>query len=183
MPRRTFIWAAIISLFLDQVSKMLVYGHHETQKVIGNILRFSFTTNPRGLFGMSYGPTFLYYVLPLLGIGLVVYFAIRSRDKWLAAAYGMVLGGAVGNLIDRIRLNGAVIDFIDVGLNGWRWYTFNLADAWVVVGVLLLIGREFIPGRRHRQEDGGAETGEAAEPDSVPASGDCGQEDKPASPG
>ena len=154
MARRFFIWAAILSLFLDQLSKVLAYGlltEHVPRRILGEFLRLSLTSNSHGLFGISYGPRPVYFILPLVGIALVVFFAIRSSDKWLGAAYGLVLGGALGNLIDRVRL-GAVIDFIDMGLPGWRWYTYNVADAAVVVGVLLLIGREFILTRRAKRQ-------------------------------
>ncbi len=149
MVRRLFVWTAILTLFLDQVTKVLAYGllpEHVPQRVLGQFLRLSLTSNDRGLFGLAFGPPVVYYVLPLIGIVLVLYFAIRTQDKWYATAYGLVLGGAVGNLVDRVRF-GSVIDFIDVGLRGWRWYTFNLADAFVVCGVLLLLGRELLGAR------------------------------------
>jgi signal peptidase II len=100
--------------------------------------------NKRGLFGMSYGPIWVHYALPLIGMCLVVYFALRSSSRWSSVAFGLILGGGLGNnLIDRVRL-GSVIDFIDFGLGDWRWYTFNLADAFVVVGVIMLLGYEFL---------------------------------------
>ncbi len=117
---------------------------HTSVKVLGNVLRFSLTMNEHGLFGIRYGPPFVYVILPFLGIALVVYFAVKCRDRWLHVSYGLILGGAVGNLIDRLRLGGRVIDFIDFGLGSWRWYTFNLADAWVVIGVIILLGREVL---------------------------------------
>ncbi|OYD14692.1 signal peptidase II [candidate division WOR-3 bacterium JGI_Cruoil_03_51_56] len=150
MTRRFFVWAAILSLFFDQVSKVMAYGllhEHVPLRVLGNVLRFSLTSNPQGLFGLSFGPPIIYFLLPVLGIGLVVYFALRSPDCWLATAYGMILGGAIGNLVDRVRL-GYVIDFIDIGIRRCRWYTFNLADAFVIIGILLLLGREIFARRK-----------------------------------
>lgn len=165
MQRRFFIWAAIISLFLDQVSKVLVYGAvspHEPVKVLGNVLRFSLTTNNQGLFGMRYGPPFVYIILPILGIALVAYFAVKCRDRWLLVSYGLILGGAVGNLIDRLRLSGRVIDFIDIGIGGRRWYTFNLADTWVVVGIIMLLGKEFLFPARSAARNGQDSTTEVS---------------------
>lgn len=144
MVRRFFVWSAILALFLDQVSKVLVYGllrEGGQQRVLGELVRFSRTRNPDGIFGLQFGPPFVYFVLPILGIILVLYFAVRGQDRWLGLCYGLVLGGAVGNLVDRVRL-GHVIDFIDIGVKGWRWYTFNLADLSVIVGIVLLIARE-----------------------------------------
>ncbi|UCG43354.1 MAG: signal peptidase II [candidate division WOR-3 bacterium] len=145
-PRRWFVWAAILSLAIDQIAKVLAYGmleEHVPVRVLGDFVRLIRTANPRGLFGMHYGPKFIYFVLPLIGIALVIYFAIRTRDRWLLTAYGIVMGGAIGNLIDRARL-GSVIDFIDMGIGRVRWYTFNPADAFVVIGIVMLVGKELL---------------------------------------
>jgi signal peptidase II len=85
----------------------------------------------------------------------------------MATAYGLVLGGALGNLIDRIRL-GYVIDFIVVELPklGFRWYTFNLADASLVVGVIMLLGYEFFGRKKAESVAGRPEAGN-------PAAGEC----------
>ncbi len=150
MARRIFVWAAIGSLFIDQVTKILVYGllpEHVPYQVLGRFVRLSLTTNEHGLFGLTYGPKFLYFVLPLVGIVLVVYFAVKNRSKLYALAYGLVLGGAVGNLVDRVRV-GSVIDFIDVGVDSWRWYTFNGADAFVICGITLLLACEVFMRRK-----------------------------------
>ena len=147
MIRRCFVWAAILGLFFDQVTKLAVYGMlapGESVRLAGNFLRIIHADNPQGVFGLSFGPQFLYYVLPAIGSILVVVFALRARDRWSATAFGLILGGAVGNLVDRIRLGGHVIDFIDVGWRGWRWYVFNVADACVVCGIIILLGREFL---------------------------------------
>lgn len=146
MARRLFVWAAIIGLFLDQVTKIAVYGLVEPGmpvRVAGNIVRIWRTGNERGIFGLSFGPPLLHLFLQLAGSALVVVMALRNRDRLAGLAYGLILGGAVGNLIDRLRL-GHVIDFIDIGLRGWRWYTFNLADAFIVIGIIVLLGREFV---------------------------------------
>ncbi len=145
--RRLFVGTAVISLLLDQVSKVLAHGllhPYVPYPVLGQVLRFVLVSNQRGLFGMSYGPIWMHYALPLLGMCLVVYFAWRSLSRWTSVAFGLILAGGLGNnLIDRVRL-GSVIDFIDFGFGKWRWYTFNLADAFVLVGVIMLIGYEFL---------------------------------------
>jgi signal peptidase II len=112
--------------------------------VLGDALRFSLTMNPRGLFGMSYGPIWMHYVLPILVVIVVIYLAWRSPDRWAAIALGLVLGGgASNNLIDRVRL-GSVVDFIDMGIGNARWYTYNLADAFAVAGVIMILAYEFL---------------------------------------
>lgn len=85
----------------------------------------------------------------MMGIVLLVaVFAIRA-ERWIEAfSYGLIAGGAVGNIIDRIRL-GAVVDYIDLFYVGWHWPTFNLADILIFLGVALLVGTGlFAPKRR-----------------------------------
>jgi len=168
--RRLFVWSAVLALFLDQLTKLLVQGAYMTGppetwrgvRLLGEVLSITPVANPDGLFSWSYGPRFMYIVLPLFGIGLVIWFALRNRDRWSSAAYGLILGGAVGNLIDRVRL-GWVIDFIDFRLPQFRfrWFTFNLADAFLVVGILLLLARGLF-GRK-------SPAAATAEPDAPPA--------------
>ena len=146
-PRFWFIVTAVIALALDQVSKWLVLRYetlHVPHQVFGDALRFSLTMNPRGLFGMSYGPIWVHYALPILVVGFVVYLGLRSPDRWFGIGLGMILGGGVGNnLIDRVRF-GSVVDFIDMGIGNTRWYTYNLADAFAVAGVIMLLTHEFL---------------------------------------
>jgi signal peptidase II len=69
--------------------------------------------------------------------GLLVWLA-RTRDTWLRVALGLIVGGALGNVIDRIRW-GAVADFVDVHAGAWHWPAFNVADAGITVGAALLV--------------------------------------------
>jgi signal peptidase II len=146
-PRFWFVVSAALALLLDQVSKLLILQHeipHIADRVLGDALRFSLTMNERGLFGMSYGPHWMHYVLPLLVVVVVIYLGLRSPDRWFGIGLGLVLGGGIGNnLIDRVRL-GAVVDFIDMGIGNSRWYTYNLADAFAVAGVIMLLAHEFL---------------------------------------
>jgi signal peptidase II len=142
-----FVVSAGFALVLDQVSKLLVLKYetpHIADRVFGDALRISLTMNERGLFGISYGPLWMHYALPAFVVLLVIYFAWRSPDRWTGIALGLVLGGGVSNnLVDRIRL-GAVVDFIDMGFGSTRWYTYNLADAFAVAGVIMLLAHEFL---------------------------------------
>jgi lipoprotein signal peptidase len=71
--------------------------------------------------------------------GFLVHWLRRAETRLVALALGGVIGGAVGNVIDRVRF-GAVVDFVDVHAWGWHWYVFNLADAAIVCGVIALVG-------------------------------------------
>lgn len=152
-----------MALFLDQLTKVLVYGLFGGGlagppggvRILGEVLRLVYEHNRHGVFGLEYGPPVIYLVLPVVGSALVIWLGLRAINGWLATAYGLILGGALGNLIDRIRL-GYVIDFIVVELPRlrFRWYTFNLADAFLVVGVIMLIGHEFFRPRRQVPAEG-----------------------------
>ena len=146
-PRFWFIVSAVLALVLDQLSKWLILRTetlHVPHQVLGDALRFSLTMNPRGLFGMSYGPIWMHYALPVVVVVFVIYLGLRSPDRWFGIGLGMILGGGVGNnLIDRVRF-GSVVDFIDMGIGSTRWYTYNLADAFAVAGVIMLLTHEFL---------------------------------------
>lgn len=77
---------------------------------------------------------------------LVWLWRLPNRSRLLPVAIALVLGGAIGNLIDRIRF-GYVVDFIDVHVQGWHWPAFNLADGVIVLGVILLLIEGFLPRR------------------------------------
>ena len=110
-----------------------------------------------GLF-KDLGPVFILITLLVIGV-MIVYARRLTKDQWLlCVALGLMLGGAIGNLIDRIRL-GHVIDFLDVGIGTTRWYTSNLADISIVSGVILLGVAMFLDERhKKKSESGDAET-------------------------
>ena len=91
---------------------------------------------------MAYG---LFAVVSLAVIGLIVGYEARAGSNWLASvALGLLFGGAIGNLADRIRL-GYVVDFVDAGIGTLRWYDFNVADASISCAILLLVALAIWP--------------------------------------
>jgi len=89
-----------------------------------------------GLF-QNMNPVFIGVAI-VVSIGLILYARqVRGDQRLMGVALGFALGGALGNLVDRVRL-GQVLDFIDIGLGSTRWYTSNIADASIVLGVILL---------------------------------------------
>lgn len=93
--------------------------------------------NQRGTEGVDIGRWLLIGVTTAIVVGLLVWLA-RAKGRLLVLALGLVIGGAVGNLVDRVRY-GAVADFLDFHLMGYHWYVFNIADAAIVCGVGLLL--------------------------------------------
>lgn len=120
--------------------------------LLGDFVRIAKSYNDGGLFGLFGANAQLLAVASVVVIGLIVVFERRSAasSPWLlTVSLGLLLGGALGNLVDRIRL-GHVVDFIDVGIGTTRWYTFNVADAAIslaIVGLLLvgLVGERSSP--------------------------------------
>lgn len=137
----------MLILVTDQVSKLLVtyYLNPATGPgrvdVIGNWLRLSYTTNTGAVFGMLPDRTILFAAVSLLAVpALIVFQRYLPANAWPAwIGVGLLLGGTLGNLVDRLRF-GYVVDFIDAGIGSLRWYTFNVADAATVISVLMLVG-------------------------------------------
>jgi len=150
---------AITIIILDQLSKSyIVHNMVEGQppvSVVGDFIRFIFVFNTGGAMGTMIGPPWLYLVLTFIALGVIIkYFStLGPRDTLIKTALALVFGGAVGNLIDRIQF-GRVIDFIDVDipdisfLNIERWYTFNIADAAITVGLVFFAVTAFISNKR-----------------------------------
>lgn len=126
-----------VVLGLDQLTKQVAVAHLERGESVNVFfgLDLTNTRNSGVAFGALDGRGAIVAVLISLAlVALIVYFAANAARPWLWLPAGMLLGGAVGNLVDRAR-EGAVIDFIDP----IAWPAFNLADSAIVVGVLALL--------------------------------------------
>jgi signal peptidase II len=108
--------------------------------LLGDLVRIAKGYNDGGIFGLlgSTAPLLAAASVVVIGIILIVQARQGRGDPLLTVALGLLLGGAVGNLLDRVRF-GHVIDFVDMGIGGQRFYTFNVADAAISVAVVLLI--------------------------------------------
>lgn len=143
-----WLFVSLFVVIADQVTKQMVLGHlhyGEPVKVLPFLnLTLRFNTGAAFSFLGNQGgwQVFLFAAISVVvSIALVFWIARLSRNNWLIALpLSLILGGAVGNLIDRIRL-GYVVDFFDFHVNGWHFATFNVADAAVSVGAALLILR------------------------------------------
>jgi signal peptidase II len=133
------------TIVADQVAKNAVVGtivRNQRVPVLGNVLRFTNIRNSGAVFGImrGAGSYFTLFSVVAAGVLLIVLFFARKSSILVKVSLGMVLGGALGNLIDRLRF-GAVVDFIDVGFGeAARWPCFNIADAAITLGVVLIIG-------------------------------------------
>jgi signal peptidase II len=164
-PRSVAVCAvvAVIALALDVVSKLLVVSQlpqsHLPVKVLGGVFYLQQTRNSGAAFSVGTGFTIVLTVVALVVVGVIVRFAGRLHSTGWAIALGLILGGAIGNLVDRVFRapgvgRGHVVDWISLfGPNGEHWPIFNLADSAIVVGAVLaalltLFGVEFAGRRR-----------------------------------
>jgi signal peptidase II len=143
-----FVSIGLAVVVLDQVSKAWLVsavtpgGHIQ---LLGDYLRLVFSHNSGALFGFFRDQAVLFGLVSLGVVGLILAYHGRSgRNLYLSLTLGLLLGGAIGNLIDRFRL-GYVVDWIDMGIGDVRFWTFNVADAAVSTAILLLIGLALFP--------------------------------------
>ncbi len=142
------IWIAGIVVGLDQLSKAIVMktmALYQTTAVIPGFFSFTHIHNPGGAFGFMANQNatvrvMLFIVAALVALGLIFYFYCNTPDTLPVLSIGLALifGGAIGNLIDRIRF-GMVVDFFDVYIGDMHWPAFNVADSAVSIGMTIFI--------------------------------------------
>ena len=147
MFKNKYIRLVIIAggvILLDQITKETVLRtipSNTTIPIIGGFFNLTHIYNPGGAFGLmaNLSPTLrsiIFLFISSLAVGLIFYFYKKTPAQytWLAAAFALIFGGAIGNLIDRIRF-GMVIDFLDVYLGNYHWPAFNVADSAISIGI------------------------------------------------
>lgn len=139
----------------DQASKALVVANlalGDRVDVIGDLVQVWHARNRGAAFSLLQGEQLLFLLVSVVALGMIVYFhrAFRGHSAWLQVVLGMILGGTLGNLTDRVR-QGYVTDFVSVGFRDVRFPTFNVADSAVVVGIGLLVLYLLIVDRRREQ--------------------------------
>jgi signal peptidase II len=127
---------------LDRVTKAWVSENiplGTARPVIGDYIRIVHAQNTGAAFGLLPERTTLLSVLSVVAVLAIVYYyrQIASNSALVSATLGMQLGGAFGNLLDRVA-QGYVVDFVDVGIGDVRFWAFNVADSSIVVGIILV---------------------------------------------
>ncbi len=159
-PRKVLLFGgvALIVVALDVISKVLVAAKlpidHEPVRILGGVIYLDQLRNPGAAFSQGTGMTAILTVLAAVVVVVIIRYASRMRSAGWAVALGLVLGGALGNLIDRLFRSpgigrGRVVDWISLfGPNAVHWPVFNLADAAICCGaalaaILALLGIDF----------------------------------------
>ena len=137
--RLTLVSGAVVLLDLwtkHWATRALAF--QEPVEVLGPFVRFTYTRNSGVAFGLGAGLPFPYYVFSLAAVVVILYLFFKQRVSGFPRqlALALIMGGALGNLIDRLRF-GEVVDFIEIGYGRWHWPVFNVADSAVTVGVIL----------------------------------------------
>ncbi|MFZ5646128.1 MAG: signal peptidase II [Bacillota bacterium] len=132
-------WLTFLAVFLaDQASKMFIMGNmflNQSIPVITNVFHITYIRNPGAAFGlMAYRTSFFIAVSILVVLGIIVFYKKYGGKGTVQVTLGLIAGGALGNLVDRVRF-GEVVDFLDFRV----WPVFNLADSAIVVGAALLV--------------------------------------------
>jgi signal peptidase II len=146
MKKHHLFWPLALGLLVaDRLTKWMAEQSlqlHRPTEVLGELVRFTLAYNPGAAFGIDVGPAsrWVFITLTLVALGALygMYRTTPPGHRIQLTALALISGGALGNLVDRVRGPAGVVDFIDVGLGGARFWTFNLADAGITVGAILL---------------------------------------------
>ena len=150
-----YLLIALLVVIFDQSSKIYIksfFDYHASVNIFGNFLKFTYIENPGIVFGLEVH-RLLYYLITFFSFCIIIYiyYLIKSlycenkNNNLVLISFSLILGGAVGNMIDRFfvifnmfNFQG-VIDFIDIGIDSYRFYIFNIADMSVSIGILLFV--------------------------------------------
>ncbi|MFC1658945.1 signal peptidase II [Pseudomonadota bacterium] len=145
------ILISIFTFILDQITKYVAFAYVnkviEQTSGVSNLIRITGFFNISkvwntgisfGMFSSIYGAQIILSIITILIIAVVIFWSIKVTKTHILVAIGLILGGAFGNLIDRLRF-GAVADFLDFHIASYHWPSFNIADSVVFIGVVIII--------------------------------------------
>jgi signal peptidase II len=147
-PKARWFWPLAIALLVaDCATKRAVESHltlGEPRPLVGDVVRFTLSYNTNAAMGLQLGGDSRRLVLSALSFAALIvlgflYHRTRPADRLRVIGVALVAGGALGNLVDRLRSSAGVVDFIDVGVRNVRFWTFNLADMGITIGAILLL--------------------------------------------
>ena len=141
-----YLWISVLVIVLDQITKYIASSQLDYAVPVSVISMFNFTLlhNTGAAFSFlsdAGGWQRWFFIVLALAISVVLFvwlLRLKPHEKWIAVSLTLILGGALGNVIDR-SLYGYVIDFLDVYYDTWHWPAFNIADSAITVGAVVLI--------------------------------------------
>lgn len=163
MTKAAAFWPLFVLVFaIDWITKRLAVANlspaHVPHEIVGEYLRFTLAYNPNAAMGLSLGSFsrvgFAVLAMVMLIILGSIYRKLGRGERLQAAALALIAAGALGNLTDRLTSSLGVVDFIDVGFGDNRFWTFNVADAAVSTGAVLLILLSRSESRKAAPADG-----------------------------
>lgn len=154
MPRlAAWLALALLVVALDQISKSWILANFRLleRQIVSSFFNLVLVFNPGASFSFladAGGWQRWFFVVLALGISIWLLAMLRrhARERLLPTSLALILGGAIGNVIDRVRF-GAVVDFLDFHLAGYHWPAFNVADSAITVGVALMLWHQFRFGK------------------------------------
>lgn len=141
---------SIIFTILDQASKYSIINYlNKDIEVINNFFYLIYTKNNGAAFSILTGKRIFLIIITLLIIGSLIYYIIKNKisSKIEILAFSLIIGGSLGNLIDRV-VRGYVVDFISVKIFGYHFPIFNIADSLICIGVFILLIIQFRKERK-----------------------------------
>lgn len=153
-----FAMCFFLVVVLDQLTKAWVVHHfilYESREIITGFFSLTYLTNTGAAFGILAGHSGWLRQVFFIGVAVIALTAIffihkriKDQSHWYTVGLALIGGGAVGNLLDRVRL-GSVVDFLDFYIAGHHWPAFNVADSSITIGVIiLLVVNVFLSGKR-----------------------------------
>jgi signal peptidase II len=157
MLNKNFIYVFVILFifFLDQISKNIILNLPQilNSSVItfNSYLSFTLVKNSGIAFGLLSSQNTIFYnsiTAIIISIIVILFYFLIKVEGLEKISYSFIIGGSLGNLFDRLTLK-YVIDFIDISINDFHWFIFNIADIFITIGIIMLISREFLPKNKN----------------------------------
>lgn len=154
-----WLWLTVVVLIVDFISKKLILNEFRLYEVVPLVPYFNLTyaQNPGAAFSFLADHDgwqrwfFATIAIVISAVLIFMMYRTSSKNKLSNIAYALIIGGALGNLYDRLAY-GFVVDFIDFYVGDWHWPTFNLADTWICIGAALIIIESFFPDDKKKAD-------------------------------
>ena len=151
---------SLVIVVVDQATKIFIMHTmrlHESIPIIPGYFHLTYIRNPGAAFGIfaSSSSAFrlvFFVITTMIALGLlgIIFYRLHIDDRWGQLTIASIVGGAIGNLLDRLRF-GEVIDFLDVHVNGYHWPAFNVADSAISIGVVSLLILFAVEKKHHKE--------------------------------